>query len=163
MPRTPMLSRIATEAAILACIAVPTVLAQESAYPPISPRQFTDGSIKVRVTGSENIDEEILIDRQASIGDGEVTWLQYGASGSESPNSLITFTQTGEVGVSVGKGKFIVTAGVTPGEKPQCEGKTEVTPTLITGNYTCRGITSYDAATGTMGKVDVVVAFTTKS
>jgi hypothetical protein len=34
-----------------------------------------------------------------------------------------------------------------------------VLPTLITGKYTCRGITSYDGATGTMGKVDVVVAF----
>jgi hypothetical protein len=65
--------------------------------------------------------------------------------------------------VSVGKGKFIVTAGVTPGEKPQCEGKIELAPTRITGKYTCRGITAYDAATGTMGKVDVVVAFTATS
>jgi hypothetical protein len=150
-------------AALTALVAVPPALAQEPAYPTISSRQFTAGSIEVRVTGSQNIDEKIPINSQASIGDGEVTYLQYGASGSESPNSLITYTQTGEVGVSVGKGKFIVTAGVTPGEKPQCEGKTEVAPTLITGNYICRGITSYDAATGTMGKVDVVVAFTAQS
>jgi hypothetical protein len=157
-----MLSRVAA-AALLAFTAVPPALAQEPAYPPISARQFTDGSIEVRVTGSESIDEEIPINPQASIGDGEVTWLQYGASGSESPNSLITFGQTGEVGVSIGKGKFSITAGVTPGEKPQCEGKTEVAPRLITGNYTCRGATSYDGASGRMGKVDVVVAFTAKS
>ena len=155
---TPSVLRVAAPA-LIALATVPPALAQEAAYPPISARQFTDGSIEVKVTGSQSIDEEIPINTQASIGDGEVTWLQYGASGSESPNSLITYTQTGEVGVSVGKGKFIVTAGVTPGEKPQCEGKTEVAPTLITGNYTCRGVTSYDAGTGTMGKVDIVVTF----
>ena len=158
MPSAPTLSGVAVLALVAAAVVSPAV-AQEQAYPPISARQFTAGSIEVRVTGSQTIDETIPINVPASIGDGEVTWLQYGASGSESPNSLITYTQTGEVGVSVGKGKFTVTAGVTPGEKPQCEGKTEVLPTLITGKYTCRGITSYDGATGTMGKVDVVVAF----
>jgi hypothetical protein len=162
MPSAPTLSSVAA-LALIALAAVQPAPAQEQAYPPISARQFTEGSIEVRVTGSQNIDETIPINAQASIGDGEVTWLQYGASGSESPNSLITYTQTGEVGVSVGKGKFIVTAGVTPGEQPQCEGKTEVAPTLITGKYTCRGISSYDAATGTMGKVDVIVAFTATS
>jgi hypothetical protein len=50
-----------------------------------------------------------------------------------------------------------------PGEKPQCDGRTEVAPTLIAGKYTCRGITSYDATTGTTGKVDVVVAFKAES
>jgi hypothetical protein len=159
---TPILSCVAAPA-FFALATVPPARAQEPAYPPISARQFSDGSIKVTVTGSHAIDAEIPINAQASIGDGEVTWLQYGASGSASPNSLITFTDTGEVGVSAGEGKFTVTAGVTPGEKPQCDGKTEVAPTLITGTYTCRGITSYDAATGTMGKVDIAVAFTAKS
>ena len=159
---TPILSRVAAPA-LIALAAIPPALAQAPVYPPISARQFTHGSIKVTVTGSQSLDAEIPINAQASIGDGEFTWLQYGASGSESPNSLITFTETGEVGVSAGKGKFIVTAGVTPGEQSECEGKTEVAPTLITGSYTCRGITSYDAATGTMGKVDIVVAFTAKS
>jgi hypothetical protein len=159
---TPILWRVAAPT-LIALATVPPALAQEAAYPPISARQFTSGSIRVKVTGSQSIDEEIPINTQASIGSGDVTWLQYGASGSEPPNSLITYTQTGEVGVSVGKGKFIVTAGVTPGEKPQCDGKTEVAPTLITGMYTCRGITSYDAGTGTMSKVDVDVAFTATS
>jgi hypothetical protein len=158
----PILLRVVAPA-LIALATVRPALAQEAAYPPISARQFTDGSIKVRVTGPQNIDDEIPINTQASIGDGDVTWLQYGASGSESPNALITFTETGEVGVSAGKGKFNFTAGVTPGEKPQCDGKTEVAPKLITGSYTCLGITSYDAATGTMGKVDVVVSFTAKS
>lgn len=159
---TPVLVRVSALAVILAAGVTPA-LAQKAAYPPISARQFTDGSIKVTVTGSEKIDQEIPINKEASIGDGEVTWLQYGASGSESPHSLITFGQTGEVGVSVGKGKFIVTAGVAPGEKPQCEGRTDVAPTLISGSYTCRGVTSHDGKTGTMGTVDIAVRFTAKS
>jgi hypothetical protein len=159
---TPLRSSIAAAALVLAAGAAP-LLAQASAYPAISARQFTGGSAHVAVTGAAKIEQEVPINQQASIGDGEVTWLQYGASGSESPNSLITYGQTGEVGVSVGQGKFIVTAGVTPGEKPQCDGKTEVTASLVSGNYTCRGVTSYDAATGKMGKVDVIVRFTAKS
>jgi hypothetical protein len=150
-------------AAVLTLAEVSPGLAQKAAYPAISARQFTSGSIEVTVTGSEKIKAAIPINKEASIGDGEMTWLQYGASGSESPNSLITFGQTGEVGVSAGRGKFMVTAGVMPGEKPQCDGKTDVSATLISGNYTCRGITSYDAKSGTMGKVDMVVRFTAKS
>ena len=162
MRSTPVLIGFSAAAALTLADVSPG-LAQKAAYPPISPRQFTSGSIEVTVTGSEKIKAEIPINKEASIGDGEMTWLQYGASGSESPNSLITFGQTGEVGVSVGRGKFGATAGVMPGEKPQCDGKTDVPPTLISGNYSCRGITSYDAKAGTMAKVDIVVRFTAQS
>ena len=162
MRSTPVFAAFPAAALLVLAGAMPAV-AQKAAYPPISARQFTSGSIEVMVTGSEKIKAEIPINQEASIGDGEMTWLQYGASGSEAPNSLITFGQTGEVGVSVGRGKFIVTAGVAPGEKPQCEGKTEVGPTLISGSYSCPGITSYDAKTGTMGSVDVAVRFTAAS
>ena len=89
MPSAPTLSGVAVLALVAAAVVSPAV-AQEQAYPPISARQFTAGSIEVRVTGSQTIDETIPINVPASIGDGEVTWLQYGASGSESPNSLIT-------------------------------------------------------------------------
>jgi hypothetical protein len=150
-------------AAVLFLAAGATSGLAQKAYPPISARQFADGSIEVTVSGAIQIEQEVPINTQASIGDGEVTWLQFGASGSESPNSLITYGETGEVGVSVGQGKFVATAGVMPGEKPQCEGKTEVTPKLVTGHYTCRGITSHDGATGKMGKVDIAVRFTAKS
>jgi hypothetical protein len=161
MRRTAVVFRLAAAGLLLAATVTPA-LAQK-AYPSISARQFVEGSIKVAVTGSTRIDEEVPINTQASISDGDVTWLQFGASGSESPHSLITYGETGEVGVSVGQGKFIVTAGVMPGEKPQCEGKTEVAPKLISGSYTCRGITSHDGSTGKMGKVDIAVRFTAKS
>ena len=135
---------------------------QTGGYPTISARQYTGGSAKLTVRGAVQFDQEVAINTQASISDGEMTWLQFGASGSETPNVLITYGN-GEVGVSVGKGKFTVTAGNPPGEAAQCPGKAEVTATSITGHYTCKGATSYDAGTGKMSKVDVEVQFTAKS
>jgi hypothetical protein len=119
--------------------------------------------VKVKVSGTFTIDEEVQLNKQASIGDGEMTWLQYGASGAAEPNALITFTETKEVGIIVARGKLTSTAGITPGEKSLCTGKVEVTPKLISGHYTCRGASSYDPATSKMGKVDIDVTFTAKS
>jgi hypothetical protein len=128
----------------------------------VSARQYTGGSVTVSVRGVVEISAEVPLNTQASISDGEMTWLQYGASGSATPNALITYSPY-EVGVSVGKGKFIVTAGIMEGEKGQCSGATDVKPTVITGHYTCPGLTSYDAATGKMGTVDIEVRFDAKS
>jgi hypothetical protein len=139
------------------------VAAQESSYPPISKREFMDGSIKVKVTGTFSIDEDVQINTKASIGDGEMTWLQFGASGSAEPNALITFNTMGETGITVGRGKLITTGGIMPGEKSQCTGKVEVMAKLISGHYTCKGVSSYDPVTSKMGKVDIEVNFTAKS
>jgi len=137
-------------------------MGQTSGFPTISARQFTGGSAKVTVTGSVKIEQEIGLNTQASIGDGEVTWLQFGASGSEEPNALITYGETKEIGVSVGKGKFIATGGLIPGEKSECSGTAKVTDTSIAGEYTCVGVVSHDPATG-MGKVNIKVSFTARS
>jgi hypothetical protein len=131
--------------------------AQAGVPPAISQRQFTGGSVKVSVTGSVKIDQEIAINTKASYADGEMTWLQFGESGSEAPEALITYGETGETGISVGKGKFVATGGIIPGEKSECSGRT-----LVSGDYTCAGVTSHDPATG-MGKVDIKVRFTAKS
>ncbi|HEV8362278.1 MAG TPA: hypothetical protein VGQ52_02070 [Gemmatimonadaceae bacterium] len=61
-------------------VAIP-VYARQSAYPPISKREFVGGSVKVKVTGTFTIDEEVQINTKASIGGGDMTWLQHGASG----------------------------------------------------------------------------------
>jgi hypothetical protein len=116
----------------------------------------------VSVKGATEIAAEVPLNTQASISDGGMTWLQYGASGSEAPNALITYSPY-EIGVSAGKGKFIVTAGIMPGEKPTCSGSSEVTENAVTGHYTCPGLTSYDAATGKMGTVDIDIRFSAKS
>jgi hypothetical protein len=94
--------------------------------------------------------------------DGEMTWLQFSVSGSEAPNALITY-QPGEVGITVGKGKFIATAGNITGEEPKCSGNVEVTAGSISGHYTCPGVVSHDVATSKMGKVNIDIRFTAKS
>ena len=136
--------------------------AQTSGFPTISQRQYTGGSAKVTVTGSAAIDAEIPINEQASYSDGEVTWLQFGISGGADPEALITYGDTKEIGISVGKGKLSATGGIIPGDKSECAGTVKVTGSLVSGEYTCRGVTSHDPATG-MGKVDITVTFTAKS
>ena len=132
--------------------------------PVISARSYTGGSAKVTVTGTFSISADIPINVQASFGDGEMTWLQFGASGSAEPNALLTFNKaSGETGIIIGKGKLSATGGVMDGEKTECTGKSDVTPTLVSGRYVCTGLTSYDPATGKMGKVNVEVVFTAKT
>lgn len=147
---------------LIACLLSSPAAAQTDGFPTISGRQFTGGSIKVTVTGSTTITKEIPINTQASFGDGESTWLQYGASGSADPNALITYGETKETGITIGEGKFIVTGGILNGEKPQCSGKVSVTATLVSGSYACTGLTSKQASGG-MGTVDLKVTFTAQS
>ena len=133
-----------------------------SGFPTISQRQYTGGSMKLTVSGSETMDTDIPLNHQASFSDGEVSWIQFGVSGSAEPNVLITYGQSQEIGVSVGKGKFVATGGITPGEKSPCAGTVTVTKTTLEGQYTCTGIVSHDPAKG-LGKVSFTVRFTTTS
>jgi hypothetical protein len=132
-------------------------------FPKITSRQFVAGSAKIQVTGAFTINEDVAVNTQASYGDGEVTWLQFGASGSDKPNATITYGETREIGITVGRGKLVATGGITPGEKSTCTGKVEVTPTLVSGTYTCHGVSSFDPETRKQGKVDVEIRFTAKS
>jgi len=159
---SPLAARLSAFALIVLASPLSLVGAQ-STFPPISARQFTGGSLKVKVTGSFSIDEEVGINTKASFGDGEMTWLQFGISGATEPNALMTFTDMKETGITVGRGKLIATGGIAPGEKSLCAGKVEVTAKLITGHYTCRGIQSHDAQTSKLGKVDIDVSFTARS
>lgn len=147
-------------ALLLAASAFPAE--SQPTIPTISQRTFTGGSARVVVTGSFQVDQDIPINTQASFGDGEMTWLQFGVSGSAEPNALITY-QPQEVGISASVGKRIATAGIMVGEKSACTGKAEVTPTSVTGQYTCTGVTSYDPTTGKMGTVKIEVRFIAKS
>jgi hypothetical protein len=161
MHRAPHSPAVLCAGLLLAGIAAP-LAAQDGRPPAISQRQFSGGSAKVTVTGSFTVDQEIPINTQASISDGESTWLQFGASGAAEPNILITYGETGETGIIAGKGKSSATGVITPGEKSDCAGTVKVTPTLVSAEYTCRGITSYEPGKG-MGTVDIKVAFTATS
>lgn len=137
--------------------------AAAQAYPPISARQFKSGSVKIVVTGSFSINADVPINAQASIGDGDMTWLQFGVSGSNAPEALITYGDNKETGITVGSGKQVATGGMMPGEKPTCTGSVQVTATLISGHYVCKGLSSHNSSTGSLGKVDVEVTFTARS
>jgi len=126
------------------------------AVPTISGRSFTAGSATVTVTGTFEVQAEIPINDKASFGDGEMTWLQFGVSGSKEPHATITYGQ--EVGVMVGRGPSTVTAG-----EESCTGEATVTASSITGHYTCSGVTAYDTATRKMGVVNIDIRFTAKS
>jgi hypothetical protein len=161
MLRISYLSRVLTTGLFLAAVP-PLAESQTDGPPKISQRQFTGGSAKLTVTGSAKIDQEIAINDKASYGDGTMTWLQYGVSGAAEPNVLITYGDGGEIGISVGKGKFIVTGSIMEGEDSNCSGKAQATAALVSGEYTCTGVSSYEPGKG-MGKVDIKVRFTAKS
>ena len=141
----------------LTLLASPAVGQDTTKVPPISARKYTGGSVTIKVTGTFTVDQEVKINTSASLSDGEMTWLQFGSSGSDTANALISF-EGGSYGVNVGLGKITATA-----ETERCTGKTEVTETLISGHYTCKNVISYDASTKKMGKVDVEVRFTAKT
>ena len=132
-------------------------------FPRISQRQYVDGTAKLVVTGAFAINEDVAINKPASFSDGESTWLQFGASGSDKPNVLIKYGETKEIGIIVGKGKLTATGEIQPGQNSECSGRAEVTPKLVSGKYTCHGVTSYNPATGKMSTVDIEVTFTAKS
>jgi len=128
--------------------------------PVISARSYVSGSAIVKVTGSFQIDAEIPINTQASLSDGEMTWLQYGASGAETPNSLMTISPT-EVGVSAALGKKTALA-----EAGACTGSMKVTEKLVSGSYKCVDATSHDPGQTSnfgMGKVTMEISFTAGS
>lgn len=125
--------------------------------PTISPRGYVGGSAKVTVTGAFTINADIPINKQASMSDGEMTWLQFGVSGAAEPNMLLTVSSY-EVGFGVARGKAIATAGAE-----DCTGDMVVGPQQVHGKYSCKGVTSYDPGTGQMGAVDIEIQFVATS
>jgi hypothetical protein len=146
------------------CLAtLPVSASAQAYYPPISGRTFTSGSIDITVTGAFTMNATVAINKQASFGDGEMTWLQFGIDAGAAPNALITYTTMGEVGIIVQQGLVKGVTGIGGNEKPWCTGKLDVKPKMLTGDYTCVGVPSHDKATDKMGKVNIAVKFTAGS
>jgi hypothetical protein len=123
----------------------------------ISARTYTSGSVRAKVTGFFEADGTQEINRPASITDDDQTWIQYGVSGAQELNVLFTnSTAMAENGVNIGIGPYTVTATSTSGE---CRTKVDVTPTLVSGRYSCTGTTAYNNQTGQMGEVDIEIEF----
>lgn len=127
----------------------------------ISTRTYTAGTVKAKVTGFFSVDGTQELNLPASLTDDDQTWIQYGVSGAPDLNVLFTnSTAMSEHGVTIGLGPDTVTAVSTSGE---CRTKVDVTPTLVTGHYTCTGSTAYNNQTGQMGEVDIEVEFSAGS
>ena len=127
----------------------------------ISPRTYTAGTVTAKVTGFFEVDGRQTLNEPATSTDEDQTWLQYGVSGSQELDVLFTNSQSmAEHGVTVGMGPWSVTTTSTSGE---CKTEVDVTPTLVTGRYSCPGSTGYNNQTRQMGKVDVEVEFSAGS
>ena len=152
MTATSRLTTLAFLALAPACLAAAAAAA--SKIPVISKRNYSAGNAHVVVTGSFKFTADIAINLQASFSDGESTWLQYGASGSDAPNALITVSPT-EIGIIVAQGKPRATAG-----DDTCQGKLDVTALSVSGHYVCKGVASYDPRSGQMGTVNIDISLT---
>jgi hypothetical protein len=127
----------------------------------ISPRTYTGGTVRAKVKGFFEVDGSQTLNLPASLTDEDQTWLQYGVSGSQELDVLFTNSSAmAEHGVTVGMGPWSVTTTSTSGE---CKTEVDVTPTLVTGRYSCSGSTGYNNQTHEMGKVDVEVEFSAGS
>jgi hypothetical protein len=161
MRRIPLRSSLVACSLVTAMVVAPAA-GQVAGLPKISERQFVSGSATLAVRGAVQIDAVIELNIVASLSDGGMTWLQFGDSGSAAPNVGVTVSPY-EVGVSVGRGRFIATGGLIPGEASECTGKAEVTTSLVTGQYRCTGVTSYDPGGSGSGKVTIEISFTARS
>ena len=141
----------------VAAMSIPVADQGSVKVPIISTRSYVGGSAKLTVTGSFQISEDIAINTKASYSDGQMTWLQYGASGSDAPNLTVTVSPE-EVGIVVGRGKQTATIGGAG-----CTGDMDVSGNSITGHYSCSGVTSFDSGAFGLGKVNIEVRFTAKS
>jgi hypothetical protein len=121
--------------------------------PVVSERTYTSGRMKIEVGGHFDIDTTLELDRVASISDGDYTWIQYGTSGGDAPNATVTIG-AGDIGISVAVGRFIATATTT-----ECEMETDVTPSSVSGRFTCPEVTGYNQVDRSMGDVAIEVEF----
>jgi hypothetical protein len=125
--------------------------------PVISARTYTTGHIQVNVSGHFEIDASPELDTQASISDGEYTWIQYGASGEEAPNATVTIGQ-GDMGIAVAVGRYVAVGTTT-----ECSMTTTVTATKVSGHFTCPKVTGYNQADRSMGEVTIEIDFEASS
>lgn len=150
--------KTASKVAILAVIFSVPATGEDFLKPPvISARSYVSGSSKILVTGSFQINEVVAINKQASMSDGQLTRLQFGESGAESPNALVTVSPE-EAEITVSRGKWVATVG-----SKACKGKMVVTEVSALGRYSCPGVTAHNPGVSGLGKVDIEFAFTTGS
>lgn len=121
--------------------------------PVVSERTYKAGYMNLKVSGFFDINASPALDTVASISDGEYTWIQYGKSGEAPPAATVTIGN-GDIGISVGVGRFVAT-----GTTIECEITTEVTPSKVSGHYSCPKVSGYNTDTRVMGDVKIEADF----
>ena len=121
--------------------------------PVISARTYATGHARLKVSGHFDIDASPGLDTKASISDGGYTWIQYGTSGSETPNATVTIGN-GDMGISVAVGRHVAT-----GTSTECTMTTEVTAAKVGGHFQCPKVTGYNQADGSRGDVTIEIDF----
>jgi hypothetical protein len=121
--------------------------------PVISNRTYQAGHMNLKVSGFFDIDASLALDALPSISSDGNTWIQYGKSGEAPPNATFT-VGNGDMGISVGVGRFVAT-----GTTIECEITTEVTPTRVAGQLSCPKVTGYNQETRAMGDVKIEADF----
>lgn len=121
--------------------------------PDVSDRTYTAGYSQLKVSGHFDIDASPALDTVASITSGGYTWIQYGTSGSDTPNATVTIG-SGDIGISVAVGRYVATGTTT-----ECTMTTTVTDTKVSGQFKCPKVTGYNQADGSMGDVTIEIDF----
>jgi hypothetical protein len=119
----------------------------------ISDRTYKVGHMQLTVSGFFDINANVALDTRASITSDGHTWIQFGASGEEPPNATVT-VGGGDMGIGVAVGRYVAT-----GTTIECEITIDVTPTRISGHYSCPKVTGYNQADRSMGDVRIEVDF----
>jgi hypothetical protein len=121
--------------------------------PVISDRTYKVGHMNLKVSGFFDINASPALDAPPSITSDGNTWIQYGKSGEAPPNATFT-VGNGDMGISVGVGRFVAT-----GTTIECEITTEVTPTRVSGHFSCPKVSGYNMDTRVMGDVKIEADF----
>jgi hypothetical protein len=145
-----------------------TPVAGSGQIPAISDRTFTGGTAHVRVTGSFAIDKDLPLTLNgvswvsADIGS---THLWFGTPPTtanlhnESDNVEMTFDNAAGSVITPATGPWSALAG--------SDGCTtfsvQVTPTLVSGQISCKGVAAGDSVAGTTGSVDIEITFSATS
>ena len=128
-----------------------------NAVPAISARTYTGGSIHVKVSGFFEVDGSQELYKPASLTADNHTWLQYGNSDMPGVDVTVTSNES-ESGVSIGNGPYQVVGGTD-----DCKITFDVTPSLVSGHFSCADVTGRNQNSGQMGKVNVELTFHAKS
>jgi hypothetical protein len=136
--------------------------------PAISDRTFTGGTAHVRVTGSFAIDKDLPLTLNgvswvsADIG---ATHLWFGTPPTtdnlhnEADNVEMTFDNVAGSVITPATGPWSALAG-----SDSCTTfSVQATPTLVSGQISCKGVTAGDSVAGTTGSVDIEITFSATS